>query len=397
MKKIVITSLLSAFAMAANAAPLVTIGDQMDIFFNGAVMGNYNTNVTYASKSDKKIDDFAGTLRLGAEADYGRSSKFKANLKFFEDFTKYVDHKELDNNLAHIAAKASYEEANWNVKTYFKFDQNRQNTTDMILVGGVYDIGNDGRLVTFNTWNVGASGSYDFTEKVYGTIGFDFHETDYTHGWNTRYSSFNMYSVPVSVLYRITQKVAVGLSYQYRYTDFYDGPLGQYGLGDNRTDNFVGVTVMGEIAPKLTCEAYLGGQNRSYTSAVSGTTDDWSIAANAKLGYEVSEKMGVYIKAIRDFGNSAARYSTKITSCEGGVNYYFNPKIVATASLAYIDTDYDSINRDDDTIWARVGVAYVPNKFVTLGINYNYQNNESTLNTACYNQHIVSFNAMLRY
>ena len=391
MKKIVITSLLSAFAMAANAAPLVTIGDQMDIFFNGAVMGNYNTNVTYANKSDKKIDDFAGTLRLGAEADYGRSSKFKANLKFFEDFTKYVDHKELDNNLAHIVAKASYEEATWNVKAHFSFDQNRQNTADT-AVGGV---GDNGELVTFNKWIAGVNGSYDFTEKVYGTIGFEFFENDYTHGWNQRYSSFNMYSVPVSVLYRVTQKVAVGLSYQYRYTDYYDGP--KNGLGDNRTDNFVGVTVMGEIAPKLTCEAYVGGQNRSYTSMVSGTSDDWTVAANAKLGYEVSEKMGVYVKALRDFGNSAARYSTRITSCEGGVNYYFNPKVVATASMAYVDTDYDATDRDDKTIWTRLGVSYVPNKFVTLGINYNYLNNESNVVDACYNQHIVSFNAMLKY
>ena len=395
MKKIVITSLLSAFAMAANAAPLVTVGDQMDIFFRGAVMGNYNTNVTYASKSDKKIDDFAGTLRLGAEADYGRSSKFKANLKFFEDFTKYVDHKELDNNLAHIAANASYEEANWNVKTYFMFDQNRQNTTDMILVGGIYDIGNDGKLVTFNTWKAGVAGSYDFTEKVYGNIGFDFSQTDYTHEWKSLYNSYSVYSVPVSVLYRITQKIALGLSYQYRYTDYYDGPTTI--LGDNRTDNFIGVTAVGEIAPKLTCEAYLGGQNRSYTSTLTGTDSDWSLAFSVKLGYEVSEKMGVYVKALRDFGNSASRYSTTITSCEGGINYNFNPKIIGTASLAYVDTDYSVITRNDNTIWARLGVSYVPNKFITLGLNYNYLNNESDLNTACYNQHIISFNAMLKY
>jgi Na+/H+ antiporter NhaC len=79
MKKLAIISVLSAIALSANAAPLVTIGDQMDIFFRGAVMGSYNSNVTYAHGN--KLDDYAGTLRLGGELDYGRTSKFKANIK----------------------------------------------------------------------------------------------------------------------------------------------------------------------------------------------------------------------------------------------------------------------------------------------------------------------------
>ena len=140
MKKIVITSLLSAFAMAAHAAPLVTIGDETDIHFRGAVLGNYNSNVTYASNSSKKIDDYAGTLRLGLEANYGHSSKFKANFTYYEDFTKYVDHSEFDCNLAHIAENASYIESNWSSHAWFTFDQNRQNDNDLLDTS----LGNDG-------------------------------------------------------------------------------------------------------------------------------------------------------------------------------------------------------------------------------------------------------------
>ena len=392
MKKILITSLLTAFAMAAEAAPLVTVGDQMDIFFRGAVLGNYNSNVAYASGGEnKKIEDYSGTLRLGAEVDYGRTSKFKANIKFHEDITRYVDHKEFDSDLAHIIANASYVEANWKVNGYFSFDQMYQNDSDLIQDG----INTGAGLIRYNLWKAGVKGSYDFTEKVYGNLGFDWNRTEYGSDWVEDYSSYDTFSVPVSVLYRVTQKVAVGLSYQYRKTDYFDGPMGG-DLGTERDDHFIGVTATGEIAPKLTFDAYLGGQYRDYNSA--DTSNDWTMSGNITLGYEVSEKCGVYVKALRDFGNSAVRYSYVNTTCEGGVNYYFNPKIVGTACMGYRNADYEQIDRNDDTVYTRLGVSYVPNKFVTLSLNYNYLNNDSDeCEDANYNQHLVTFSASLRY
>ena len=392
MKKTIATSLLAAVAMAANAAPLVTIGDQLDIFFRGAVMGSYNSNVTYASKSEHKIDDYAGTLRLGAEADYGRNSKFKANIKFNEDFTKYVDHKSLDRNTAHLAANASYTESNWNASTYFKYDQYAQNSSDINLER------NDGKLVDYNYWAAGAKGQYDFTEKVFATIGFDWAELEYTRGYEKEYTSYSMYSVPLSIYYRATQKISVGLTYMYRYMDMFDGRARNILLyGDDRVDNFVGVTVLGEIAPKLNCELYFGATNRSYDTAAYGYQDDWTMSGRITLNYEVSDKMGVYVKAARDFGGSANAQSTTYTFGEAGVNYFFNAKIIGTASMQYRDTSYELQDRSDETIWTRVGVSYNPNKFIKLALNYNYINNSSDNDNANYNQHMVSLEASLRY
>ena len=107
MKKIFATSVFAMAALSANAAPLVTIGDQLDIFFRGAVTGSWNSNVTYTGSSNK-INDYAAIFRLGAEADYGRNSKFKANVKFFEDLTRYAQHKEFNSNLSHVMATASF-------------------------------------------------------------------------------------------------------------------------------------------------------------------------------------------------------------------------------------------------------------------------------------------------
>lgn len=397
MKKVLVSSLLSACAVAASAAPFITVGDQLDIFFRGAVIGNYNSNITYASQN--KIDDYAGTLRLGGEMDYGRQSKFKANLKVHEDLTKYVDHKEFDSNLLHIAANTSYTEASWSVAAYFKFDQNRDNTSDTTVLAG-----NQGLLVRYNNWNAGVKGSYDFSEKIYGTVGFDwlrkeFVGSDNGRVWSDIYSSYDIYSLPVSLLYRVTQKIAVGLSYQYRHTDYFDGDPSYKALfGTERDDHFIGVTATGEIAPKLTCEVYIGAQNRSTPETMLRESEDsWSFTGNITLGYEVSEKLGVYVRGSRDFGGSATRENIIYTTVEGGLNYYFNPKVVGTASLTYQDGNYQSTDRTDHTIWTRVGVSYMPNKFFSFGVNYNYLNNESNVSYACYQQHIVSFNANLKY
>ena len=65
--------------------------------------------------------------------------------------------------------------------------------------------------------------------------------------------------------------------------------------------------------------------------------------------------------------------------------------------MQYRQTSYQGIDREDDTIWTRVGVSYRPNKFINLGVSYNYLNNSSDIAGASYNQHVVSFEASLRY
>ena len=165
MKKILSSSILLAAALSASAAPLVTVGDQLDLFFKGAVIGKWNSNITTTSNKAKKYDDYSATIRLGAEADYGRNSKFKANIKFFEDIIRYADKKEFNANLAHVAANASYTESVFSLKANFSFDQTYQNTSQTLAAAQA------GELVRSNDWKAGLLGSYDFSEKLFGELG----------------------------------------------------------------------------------------------------------------------------------------------------------------------------------------------------------------------------------
>lgn len=384
-------------ALSANAAPLVTIGDQLDIFFRGAVTGSWNSNVTYTGSSNK-INDYAAIFRLGAEADYGRNSKFKANVKFFEDLTRYAQHKEFNSNLSHVMATASYTEQVLKIDANFSFDQRFQNSSTTIQ--------NDA-LVRYDEYNAGINAMYNFSDKLDGELGGMWQYTEYVGKWSAIYSDVDVYSIPVSLLYRITPKISAGLTYQYRYTEFSGGADDNiFWGGDKRNDHFGGVTVRGELLPKLTAMIYAGvtyrdpsGMNPLVT-AIYGDQDDTTFAFRATFGYEVSEKLGLFATGYRDFGNGASRQSAINSGCEIGANYYFSEFIRSTASFSYVNSNYATYrnqDRDDDAFAGRIGVSYLPNKFITLSANYRFITNSSNLPGCTYNQHLVDISVALKY
>lgn len=391
MKKVITSSILLAAAMSASAAPLVTVGDQLDLFFKGAVIGKWDSNITYTGNHDLKKNDYSAIFRLGAEADYGRNSKFKANVKFYEDLTRYADYKEFNSNLAHVAANASYTESSWSVKGNFSFNQNYQNSSTTETAN------QNGQLVRFNDWRAGAMASYDFTEKFFAELGGDWTYRQYLGKWSAFYSDYDVYSVPVSLLYRVTPKVSVGLTYQYRYTEFEGGSLDSEKYGNRRNDHFAGVTVRGDILPKLNLSAFVGATYRDLNGKGIYDTSDTTVSCSVTANYELTEKIGLFVTGRRDFGNGASRQSSVDTGCEAGANYLLNQFVSLTTSFAYTNSDYESSVRNDDEYIARFGVNYKPNKFLTLGANYRFLENSSNAVNASYNQHLVDISVAVKY
>ena len=376
---------MTAAALSASAAPLVTIGDQLDVFFKGSVFGRWDSNITYASAD--KINDYSAVFRVGMEADYGRNSKFKANVKFYEDLIRYAEEKRFNANLSNVAFKASYEESALRVDANFSFNQRYQNSST------TYEAARAGQLVRYDDYAAGFLVSYDFTDKIGAEIGGQWRYMEYQGKWSDIYSDLNIYSVPVSVLYRITEKISAGLSYQYRYNTFSGG---QYlpGYGDKRNDHFGGVTVRGELLPKLTVTAYAGV---GYRDPNGNMSSDTTFSFNATIGYALTEKIGLFATGYRDFGNGASRQSIILSSGEFGVNYSVYTNVTLTGSFAFMNSKYQDSIRDDDEYIVRAGISYTPNKFFIIGANYRYINNASNIATSCYMQHLVDISVSLKY
>ncbi len=384
MKKLVLLTSVVAASATLSAAPLITIGDEVDVFFTGSFIGKWTSNLYW---SENKVDDYVYTFRLGAEANYGRNSKFKASVKFYEDINTYLQQTQQNNNLANVFANATYTEDRWFVAANFSFQQLAQNTDTTT---------NTDTLVRSDKYAASVNGSYTFTDKISADLGFYWYEQNYVEEFAEQYSDIDVYRVPVSLLYKVTDKISAGLTYQYRYSEYTGGnPDSAVRFGSETTDHFVGITIRGELFPKLSAETFFGYSLREMNNADS--TDDSTFAFSVKLNYLLTDKVSLFLKSGRDFGNGASRQSSTITYVEAGANYAFSQYVSSYASLRFANSAYLASPRDDDNYSANVGINYNPTRYLSVGATYSYQNNASNLVRCSYMAHLVSIRVDVKY
>lgn len=384
MKKLILLTSVAAAGAALSAAPLITIGDEVDVFFTGAAVGKWTSNVYW---SENKVDDWVYTFRLGAEANYGRNSKFKANVRFYEELNRYVQESACNSNLANVFATASYTEERWRVATDFAYQQLSQNTDTAR---------SDDSLVRSDKYSADIYGSYTFTDKISADLGFYWYQQDYAPEYAQIYSDLDVYRIPVNILYKVTDKISAGLTYQYRLSEYTGGSAAsamQY--GSKTTDHFVGVTVRGELLPKLTAETFLGYTIRDMNNAES--TEDSTFAFSVKLNYMATDKVSTFLKSGRDFGNGASRQSSTVSYVEAGVNYAFSQYISSYVSARYANSAYMASDRNDDNYSGNLGINYTPNQYITIAAAYSYLNNGSNFVNCSYMAHVVSLRVDVKY
>ena len=384
MKKLVLLTSVVAASATLSAAPLITIGDEVDVFFTGSFIGKWTSNLYW---SENNVDDYVYTFRLGAEAKYGRNSKCKASGKFYEDINTYLQQTQQNNNLANVFANATYTEDRWFVAANFSFQQLAQNTDTTT---------NTATLVRSDKYAASVNGSYTFTDKISADLGFYWYEQNYVEEFADQYSDIDVYRVPVSLLYKVTDKISAGLTYQYRYSEYTGGnPVSAVRFGSETTDHFVGITIRGELFPKLSAETFFGYSLREMNN--SDSTDDSTFAFSVKLNYLLTDKVSLFLKSGRDFGNGASRQSSTITYVEAGADYAFSQYVSSYASLRFANSAYLASPRDDDNYSANVGINYNPTRYLSVGATYSYQNNASNLVGCSYMAHLVSIRVDVKY
>lgn len=395
MKKIAMYMAVLGLAASANAAPLVTIGDEVDVFFKGAVIGKWDSNVYLGTgaASSPKVDDYILTVRLGAELDYGKNSKVKANIKFFEDINRYSNLSHLNNELANVIAKVSYVDERYRGDADFSYSQLQQNNSTMLGAGG-----NPGDQVRYDTYNAGLMNTYLFTDKITGELSIRYYRQHFLE-YSDIYSDNNCISVPLNILYQVTEKINAGLSYQYRRTTFSGGDPWSAMYGDARDDHFIGVNVRGEIFEKLTGSLYFGATHRQLDNAViADNSSDWNFTMNANLAYQATEKLVATLDFYRDYNSGASRQNIVNTGVVLGSRYAITEFVSANASLRYENSKYESYgDRTDDEYSLSMGLTYTPCKYITVGANYSYYMNSSSVAAATYNRHLVSLDVSVKY
>ena len=387
------------FAQGLVAAPLFTVGDNLDVFFNGGIEGRYATNI-FLTQTAKESDSTL-IVSPGVEARYGRGGNMGVSVTFREDFYFYNKNTKLNTQNANLNI-SSYYDAGGKIKgnAGFSFIQVDQNDADLNLAG----VGVARRnLVSRNLYNLPIEITFDFSPKTYLDGGFIWDGTHYTSFRRTYEDQYN-YTVPINVLYRYSPKLDIGVGYQFRYTDLKlpDSPNDLPGMrAIDRVDHFFYGTLRGELTAKIEARARLGITYQDLDKQPTfGKKSDTTMGFDGSLLYQFSQKLSFDAGVNRDFSAGSVGQSILNTGVSVGTRYDYSDYISAGAGVGYNHASYETTiakGRKDDTIDGRVNVSYRPNEYWSVVAGIVIQYNDSNRTGLSYQNNIYSLAVNLRY
>ncbi len=379
-KKISYLVALAAFAAKGSAAPLVSLGDDVELFILGSAGLQYESNIF--ARSTNEVDDFRFTMSPGVEFAFGRSPTANAKLVYRHNFHFYESNTSLDGDYADLSFQGRYDTGVF-LGTLSAHYRERASNSAQDLGGGAIT----GRLVERDEYSVNANGRYQISQLTAFSVGFQFEEMNFKGAGLTSYESV---SVPVTYFYRVRPNLDLTAGYRYRGTQV-DGNF------PNSRDNFFSIGAQGELgSPLFVGNATIGYQERKLRG-VDYKSD--SVFYNFMVTYLASERVSHFVSFSRDFRTSSNQGQTfTYASLTFGSRARLTNTLSANVSLTYAEADYLQAVREEDHVFFNVGMTYSPNDYLNINANYGYTNIEGVgFGAADYNRSRVSVSASVRY
>jgi hypothetical protein len=382
----------------AEASPLVSIGDSVDVFFDGSSSLQWESNVF--NDEDDEQDDMKFTVSPGFEVNVGRGvSSLDLSIITRYDIIRYDDLSDLDNELFHIKAISSYKSSRWDVNGLVSFDENQSTNGD----------GNDnqkGKLTESDNTAARLNGEYRFSPKFSVGSGVNYSDREYTS--DDALADRETYSIPVDIFYELTPKVDLSIGYQYTTSDVGSTTNGNFDVGSYDTEgHFFNVGARGNLLPKLSGFFKVGyrmndsdDSERRIGGLPVGDTDrdsSGTMGLDADFTYLTTPKVTTALRLHRGFGIGGEGQSTELTSADLSASYSINTNYSASANLGYTFREYTDSDREDNIYKAGVRLSYVPNQYWRFSTGYRYSENDSDSKGQSYEAHTLDVSASLRY
>lgn len=384
--------LSSAFvAPSLNASPLVSIGDNADIFFNGSSSLQWSSNV-FRNETNEQ-DDFLWTITPGFELDLGRGlSNLNIGVIARYEVRRYDDLDELDTELFNISANAAYQTSRLDLSGSVYFRERKTNSGSALLGANAND------LVESDLTGGNVNGEYRFSPKFSFGTGFSYSETEFTAPFDTTFANRETYTVPLDVFYELTPKVDLSVGYAYSETD--TDAVGAR-TAFTTENHFLNVGARGDLLPKLVGFFKVGVRDRD-VDRVGSSSSDSTMGLDADLTWSLTPKFTTRLGLGRDFGVGGDGFTSEDTSVSVVTNYAINANYSATAFGNFVMREYD-INRDDDQLRLGARLNYTPNEHWRFGVGYTYSETDSEDSTLAnpsarsFEDHTIDLTASLRY
>ena len=411
-------------ATSSVAAPLVSIGNNTDIYFNGSSSIRWASNIFRNEENEES--DIYWTISPGFEVNVGRGIS-NADLTIITryDIVRYQDYDRLDTELLHIEALGTYESSRLKLNGSASFDETKINTEQSNL---------DDDLVELNSTAGELDAEYRVSPKFSFSAGVRYLETEY-QTYADRFVDRETTRYPLSVYYELTPKLDLILGYTYATSDtegtsssFASGfdPVAQVvteitdllQTGYDMDSHFYNVGLRGNISSKLTGYFKIGYRTRNPEDSIAFSTktnvtnpaspvvvpprpinrdDSGMLGLDTKLTWMATTKLLVQLALSSDFGAGGEGESTEVTRANLVGNYSFNTYWSAMANLGYSETDYSDSAREDEQFTGGLRVMYVLNTYWRLSAGYNYTENDSNQAQRSYENETLDLTATLRY
>jgi hypothetical protein len=394
---------LIGLPISVHAAPLVSIGDNVDVFFNGSSSLQWQSNVFYNEKDEE--EDLLLTVSPGFEVNIGRGvSNLDLSIITRYDILRYDDLSHLDDEYFHIKAIGSYQSSRWDVNGLVSFDE-EQSTTGQ--EGSLNTAGTRGEIIQSDNTRANLEGEYRLSPKFSVGSGVRYYDREYTS--HDSLADRETVTIPLDVFYELTPKVDLSLGYRYTSTDVGDTKYdnGVVYEGYDKESHFFNIGARGNLLPKLTGffkVGYTVTDPDSSDITFNGTTFDkqkrdsqGTLGLDADFTYLATPKVTTRLKLHRGFGVGGEGQSTENTSANLSASYAINANYSASAFGGYTLREYEESDREDNIYSIGARFSYVPNQYWRFSTGYAYSENDSDRKGQSYESHTLDLSASLRY
>lgn len=411
-----------------QASPLISIGDNAEIYFDGSSTARWTSNVFLTDLNH--VEDFSYILSPGFEFNLGRDAS-NADLSILTryDIVRYNDLTELDVELLHVKLRGAYKSSRLELTVSAGYDEMKSNSGDIQIIDD---------LIESTLIYKDVKGEYQLSPKFSFAAGANYSETKYTGVFEGVLTDLIRESLPLDIYYEISPKL--DLSFGYKYTDAEIGaikpsfnrllsdpitgqpvvdstgagiPIFRERNAYNRENHFFNIGARGSLLPKLTGYFKLGYKKREsgtrsdtdrldgaiLDSIITNFSEETTFGVDADLYWLMTPKLSTRFGLSRDFGLGSDGAPTRENSVSISTNLSLSNNWTSSANLLYTQRDYTRRDREDDKYSAGIRIFYLPNRFWQYSGGYNFTDSVSTGADAgnSYNAHMVDFKATLRY
>ncbi|MGB0370890.1 MAG: outer membrane beta-barrel protein [Opitutales bacterium] len=376
------TSLAIASAVSAtiaSAAPMISVGDNVDIFFKLDTAVTVDDNVTYSPTN--ALDDVIFTVTPGLEFDLFRGETiWDASLTVQNEFLRYTDNDQFDVDNLLVYFNANYGSPVISANFDALFTEEQQKTQQRA-----------GSLIEVENLQFGGDVTYQVSKKVKARVNSTFLAQDYVGTFGAVLADRDVFNFGVKGFYAMSPLWDLTVGANYRKADIDDTPT-QVGVDPEDVRLTVGVD--GTILPKLKGEFDIGYTERSFDSGSRG--DETLLYVAGALSWEATPKLNVKLNISQDFASTVAGNPIESSTASVEGIYSINDLWTVAPFISFLSDDYISTDREDDMVTGGVGVYYSPNGYLNFGLTAYYLENDSTINLD-YDNTVVELTASLRY